>query len=153
MKTVYPFNNQIETGLRSLFILTSTFPKSFDLDYLVCLDYLCVHSGDIDADMPSLHPASPNRDGEIYVRRAIIEEGLNLFISKHLIHQLFTEEGIEYAATETAAPFLDTLTSEYATNLQIRAKWINNKIIDKNKEELQRIIKQQSSDFVFQLLR
>ncbi len=152
MTTIYPFNNQVETGLRSLCILTATFPKSFDLDYLVCLDYICVHSGDIDKHMPSLHPALPNRDGEIYVRRAIIEEGLNLFVAKHLIHRLYTDTGIEYAATEGASPFLDNLSSVYANNLKDRAKWINKIVIERSKIELERIIKRQSSDFVFQLL-
>lgn len=152
MIPIYPFNNLIETGLRSLFILTASYPNSFDLDYLVCLDYICVHSGDIDKEMPSLHPATPNRNGEIYVRRAIIEQGLNLFTNKHLIHKLYLESGIEYCATESASPFVDNLNSIYSKSLQIRSRWIKNTIISKTKTELEQIIKRQSSDFVFQLL-
>ncbi len=152
MIPIYPFNNLIETGLRSLFILTASYPNSFDLDYLVCLDYICVHSGDIDKEMPSLHPATPNRNGEIYVRRAIIEQGLNLFTNKHLIHKLYLESGIEYCATESASPFVDNLNSIYSKSLQIRSRWIKNTINSKTKTELERIIKRQSSDFVFQLL-
>lgn len=81
---IYPFNNSIETGLRTLCILSAMFPHSYDLETLVCMDYLCVHTGDFDQEMESLHPENPHRAGELFVRRNVIEEGIALFISRGL---------------------------------------------------------------------
>ncbi len=153
MTAIYPFNNRIETGLRSLFILTYCYPRTFDLDYLVCLDYLCVHSGDFDKNMPSLHAATPNRGGEIYVHRAIIEEGLNLLYAKHLVHKCYLQTGIEYSATEESAPFIDSMGSEYCKRLHVRSTWIKHTISSNSKTELEKMIKQQATDFLFQVLR
>jgi hypothetical protein len=152
LNQIYPFNNSIETGLRSLCILTACFPAKFDLDYLVCLDFICVHSGDFDSEMPSLHAATPNRAGEVYVRRAMIENGIHLLIHNNLIIRLYTDSGIEYQASETASPFVENLLSRYSQNLFKRADWLRRKMIMKNKHELEEMIKKQSSDFLFQTL-
>jgi hypothetical protein len=46
-RKINPFNNNLETGLRVLSILNATFPKSYDLQSIVYLDYLTVHSGEV----------------------------------------------------------------------------------------------------------
>ena len=52
------FNSALETGVRSLVILAANFPAALDLQRLVDLDYLVVHSGDVDGPK-SLHPPLP----------------------------------------------------------------------------------------------
>ncbi len=55
-----PFNSPIETGIRTLAILTAVFPRSLDLQYLVYFDYLVLHSGDVEAAERVCTPQSHN---------------------------------------------------------------------------------------------
>lgn len=139
-KNINPFNNSVESGLRILTILNEAFPKSFDLQNLVYLDYLTIHSADIDKTTQSLHPAVPYRSGEIMVRSSIIERGINLFIAKNLIEKLYNINGIEYKATENAMPFLESLEEIYSINLQEKACWAIGKFLEHSKQELKNIM-------------
>lgn len=117
-----PFNSPLETGTRSLEILFAAYPSAFDLERLVEMDYLVVHSGDADGP-ESLHAALPMRAGELLVRRALIEKGLLLMMSRKLILRIPAEDGFDYVASEAAAPFLSVLTSTYSQKLKQRAQW------------------------------
>lgn len=139
-KNINPFNNSVESGLRILTILNEAFPKSFDLQNLVYLDYLTIHSADIDKTTQSLHPAVPYRSGEIMIRSSIIQKGLNLFIIKKLIEKQYNINGIEYKATENAMPFLESLEETYSTKLQEKANWVVSKYSKHNKKELKSIM-------------
>ncbi len=130
---INPFNNNIETGLRVLTILNATFPKAYDLQSILYLDYLTVHSGDISIENKSLHPPVPNRKGEIFVRREIIYSSLELFISKGLIKRLYLENGIEYVASESSTTFLESLNEEYSIKLQTMSNWVN-EFVNKHQE-------------------
>lgn len=140
IKNINPFNNSVESGLRILTILNEAFPKSYDLQNLVYLDYLTIHSADIDKTMQSLHPAVPYRSGEVLVRSAIIEKGINLFIAKNLIEKLFNSNGLEYKATENAMPFLESLEEAYSINLQEKASWAIGKFLKHSKQDLKNIM-------------
>lgn len=120
------FNSPLETGIRSLAILVAGYPNAFDLQRLVELDYLVVHSGDAGGP-ESLHVPLPHRAGELLVRRGLIEKGLMLMISRGLVLRLPQQAGIEYSASENAAPFLATLSASYTGNLRNRAKWTVNR--------------------------
>jgi hypothetical protein len=139
-KKINPFNNSVESGLRILTILNEAFPKSFDLQNLVYLEYLTIHSADIDKTTQSLHPAVPYRSGEIMVRSSIIEEGLKLFIIKKLIEKQYNTNGIEYKATENAMPFLESLEENYSIKLQEKANWAIGKYSKHTKKELKSIM-------------
>lgn len=117
-----PFNSPLETGIRSLEILVAAHPEAFDLERLVEMDYLVVHSGDANGP-ESLHAALPMRAGELLVRRALIEKGLLLMMSRNLIQRISSEDGFYYFAGDTAAPFLVSLTSIYSKRLRERAQW------------------------------
>jgi hypothetical protein len=132
--------NSVESGLRILTILNEAFPKSFDLQNLVYLDYLTIHSADIDKTTQSLHPAVPYRSGEIMIRSSIIQKGLNLFVIKKLIEKQYNINGIEYKATENAMPFLESLEETYSTKLQEKANWAVSKYSKHTKKELKSIM-------------
>jgi hypothetical protein len=119
-----PFNSPIETGLRSLFVLTAAFPIPCSLQRLVILDYLLVHSDDIPGGPSGLHPQTPHRSGEILVRRGLLQAGLLLYQSRGLIETVYTKEGVFFAATEHSAAFLDALSTRYASGLRDRADWV-----------------------------
>ncbi len=124
IEPVRVFNGPVEVGLRSLVLLLEVFPDTLDLQRLVALDYLLIHSGDFNQGPRSLHPPSPMRAGEVAVRRGLIDDGLHLYRSRGLIEQVPTDSGFEYSAAENAAPFLDALASSYVASLRERGTWI-----------------------------
>ena len=133
-----PFNSSLETGIRSLIILVAAYPVPFDLDRLVEMDYLVVHSGDANGP-ESLHAALPMRAGELLVRRGLIEKGLLLMMSRNLIQQIPAEDGFNYVAGDAAAPFLASLTSIYSQRLKERAQWAVEQFIDMATSEIRQI--------------
>jgi hypothetical protein len=104
-------------------LLAESFPTPLDLQRLVILDYLLVHSGDIDGGPPSIHPPSPLRAGEVSIRRGLLENGLHLFAMKGLIRQTIDKSGIHYVAEDLAVTFLDALRSDQVQRLRSRANW------------------------------
>jgi hypothetical protein len=118
------FNTPLECGLRSATLLLAAYPATCDLQRLVQYDYLVVHSGDVEDGPPSIHPATPNRSGELLVRRSLVEDGLAFMSHKQVVEPQFSEGGIAYKAGEYAAVFIDALSSEYARTLRERAAWV-----------------------------
>lgn len=116
------FNSPLETGIRALEILVAAYPAAFDLERLVEMDYLVVHSGDADGP-ESLHAALPMRAGELLVRRGLLENGLLLMTSRNLIQRIPAKDGFDYIAGDAAAPFLASFTSTYSQKLNERALW------------------------------
>ncbi|WP_347403966.1 ABC-three component system middle component 2 [Mesorhizobium sp. WSM4887] len=116
------FNSPLETGMRSLAILLAAFPESYDLQKLVELDYLTVHTKDAGGP-DSLHAPLPLRAGELLVRRELVERGLMLMVSRALVERTVSSEGITFSATDKASPFVALLEAEYALALLDRAKW------------------------------
>lgn len=123
MKIPKVFNGPVEVGLRSVVVLLEAYPDGLDLQRLVTLDYLVVHSGDVAGGPASLHPPSPLRAGEVAVRRTLIENGLHLYACRGLLTRGFAPDGIRYFAEDTAASFLDAMQSDYVNSLRSRAQW------------------------------
>ncbi|TRD00143.1 threonine transporter [Mesorhizobium sp. WSM4303] len=133
-----PFNSTLETGMRSLAILVAAFPAMFDLHRLVEMDYLVVHSGDADGP-ESLHTPLPLRAGELLVRRGLIEKGLLLMMSRGLVKRIPSNDGFSFVATETAWPFISSLTADYSRRLSERAEWAVDRFQDVATEDIRRI--------------
>ncbi len=123
--------------MRSLAILHAAYPLAFDLQRLVEMDYLVVHSGDAGGP-ESLHAALPLRAGELLVRRGLIEKGLILMMSRGLVRRLPMQEGFNYIASETAAPFIASLSDEYSMNLKERAVWTVERFGEMSTDEVRR---------------
>ncbi len=145
-----PFNSPLETGIRSLTILTAVFPQALDLQYLVFFDYLAVHSGDVGGP-ESLHAPLPLRSGELTVRRGLIERGLFLMMSRGLVERLVSSDGFQYSASDSASAFLSMLRSQYISKLKERAEWVAETFGEYTLEELQaverRFFKEWSTQF------
>ncbi|ABC28821.1 putative threonine efflux protein [Hahella chejuensis KCTC 2396] len=133
------FNSALETGVRSLVILTANFPDALDLQRLVDFDYLVVHSGDVGGP-ESLHPPLPMREGELLVRRRIIESGLSLMMSRGLITRIAHAEGIVYQASDYAKPFVDSLATPYMLLLIEKANWVATTFSNMDTSELHKLI-------------
>lgn len=121
-----PYNSALETGLRSVCILSAAYPSKFDLQTLLAFDHLTVHTGDIAGAPTSLHPNVSQRNGELLVRRRLVEEGLLLMESKNLVCRVTSEDGFYYQAADLASVFIDSLTSKYFIELNKRAEWAVN---------------------------
>lgn len=120
----FVFNSPLETGIRSLSILTVEPSTRFDLQQLTAFDYLVVHSGGLKGGPVSLHPDTPNQAGELVIRRSLVEKGLLLMEYKNLVSKLSLDDGLFYEATELACVFIESLTNEYIRELTYRARWV-----------------------------
>jgi len=118
-----PFNTPLETGIRLVILLTEAYPNLFSLDRLVMLDHILVHTNDFGGPT-SVHPPSPYRVAEPYVRRELVQRSLVLFRSRGLVSEVPTAEGFLWQAGEPAAPFVECLTTKYHQLLCARAKWV-----------------------------
>jgi hypothetical protein len=123
MKTPALFNGPVEIGMRAAMVLANAFPERLDLNRLVILDYIVVHSGDFPDGPPSLHPPTPLRAGEVSVRRGLLENGLHLLAMKGLVARHLDDSGITYSANSEVTTFLDALSSGYAHSVRNRAEW------------------------------
>lgn len=119
-----PFNSSVEAGLRALCLLAAAHPDAYELQRLLTFDYLVVHSADLPGGPISLHPATPQRSGELLVRRRLVEDGLLLCVSRGLLDRRFEPNGFRFAANERTASFLDSLTAHYTDHLRQRAHWV-----------------------------
>lgn len=117
------FNGPLEAGIRAVSILAASFPQAYDLQRLVALDYLLVHTGDIDGP-DNLHPPTPMHSAELLVRRRLVEQSLLLMMTRQLVEREVTSEGIRYVAGENAATFLSSVSSSYLVALRGRATWL-----------------------------
>lgn len=117
------FNGPLEAGVRAVAVLVAAYPQAFDLQRLVALDYLLVHTGDIGGP-DSLHPPTPMHSAELLVRRKLVEHSLLLMMTRDLVQREAVPDGIRYKAGEGAAPFLTALQSTYVAALKERAAWL-----------------------------
>lgn len=136
-----PFNSPLETGLRALTVLNAIYPRASDIQRLMTYDYLLVHSADADGP-ESLHPGTPQRNGELLVRHALVQNGLYLLLSRVLVERIPEESGIVYRAMDSAQSFLDNLGSEYIRGLRTRADWIATTFGDMSDDELNEFVGQ-----------
>lgn len=106
---------------------------------LVIFDYFIVHSDDLPDGPPGLHPQTPYRSGELLVRRGILQDSILLYASRGLIDRRYSSEGVYFAASETAAAFLDALTSRYVRLLRDRADWLVASLGDRSDADIEQI--------------
>lgn len=117
------FNGPLESGMRTLALLASSYPRTFDIGQLTALDFLLVRTNDFNGP-DNLHPPSPIQAPDATVRRKTVQHGIDLMLSRDLIERTATVRGIEYAASDSAIPFLEALSSAYIKRLRERADWI-----------------------------
>jgi hypothetical protein len=127
---VNPLNSPVEVGIRTLVLLTQTFPRRMDVAQLVYMDHAMLHSGDLDDGPASLHPDLPVGPGELGMRRRLIEQGLVVLLRAGLAEITVTEDGLAYGATEESESFLGIMQSPYVHALKDRAAWLVAAYID-----------------------
>ena len=73
------------------------------------------------------------------MRRRLVDQGLLLMMSRGLVSRLPSQNGFSYLATESAAPFISSLTSDYFRQLVVCAKWAVKRFENVATEEVRRI--------------
>lgn len=137
------FNSALETGIRALVLLEAFHPRRCDLTEMTWLDHLVVHTEDIGEDAPvSLHPDLPNRTGELFVRRRLVEHSLRLMQRLHLVDVEDTEDGIVFSASEEAPSFLDLLQAPYTVELKRRAQWMAYRFAELSTGEIKAVVEE-----------
>ncbi len=123
------FNSPFEIGLRALIILSVSYPLKLDIQRLIYLDYLVLHTEDIGLQgaPKSIHPATPHRSGEIVVRRKAMQAGLDMMYRKTLLEMVYDEDGISYVASELTVAFLNLIESDYCRLIHNNANWVSQK--------------------------
>jgi hypothetical protein len=129
------FNSPLEAGLRAVIILDAFSPEAFDLKTLSLLDYFLVHTGDAGGP-ESIHPDLEAREGEYFIRRRLVEEGIALMVRGFLIDRLHEEDGISFRACDAAGAMVDLMNTPYNTRLKTAAQWIANKASENGLERL-----------------
>ena len=136
------FNSPLETGIRAVVVLEAFYPRACNISELTWFDHLVVHTGDFgNGEVPeSIHPALPNRTGELLVRRGLVEESLKLMQVNHLIEVMESENGIHFSASEDAPFFLDLLRAPYTIQLKERAQWLASTFANMSSEEINKMV-------------
>ncbi|MCX5121189.1 hypothetical protein OG992_28830 [Micromonospora sp. NBC_00362] len=123
MNITPPLNSPLEVGLRVVFLLSSAFPLSFDLDALAQLDHALLHTGQNDGPA-SIHPELPGSIGELAIKRDLVKSGIDAMMRAGLVVAKPTNAGFAFQASENAPPFVSVLSSRYAESLRARADWV-----------------------------
>lgn len=115
-------NSPLELGLRTLVVLTVSFPRELDIDRIVLMDYCLLRSEDLGGP-PSVLPAIATRGGELGIKRTVLEHGIQVMLRAGLIDVVVSSKGLNYRASEAAAPFLRLVSSPLLDKLRQAAEW------------------------------
>jgi hypothetical protein len=64
------------------------------------------------------------------VRRKIVQDALNLMMTRNLVSRSVDKSGIRYGAGEMAAMFMDSLQTSYLARVKDRAGWLVKHLAD-----------------------
>lgn len=140
------FNSRLEAGIRAVVVLEALRPVSADLSEMVLFDHVVVHTADLGGP-PSLHAEVPSRRGELLVRRQLVEAGLELMRSCHLVERRGTDTGFEWRASEEAASYVALLEAEYSARLRTCAEWVGQRVRRTTKEEFKTAVRAELGDW------
>ncbi len=135
------FNGPLEAGVRSVALLVAAYPAAYDIQQLTIFDYLLVRTSELDGP-ESLHPPSPIQSPVATVRRKLVQDGINLMISRSLICREPSLAGIMFVAGDAAAPFLESMASPYLARLKERADWVAGYFQDRPQETINETVQE-----------
>ena len=111
------YNTISEVGARLLIILGSG-KSTMSLERLQMYDHIILHLGDIQGNLPSIHPANPSHSSEIVAKRQLIRSAITSMALKGLVTVKYTNSGFLYASNKMTESFLNILTSNYSKKVR-----------------------------------
>lgn len=139
-KRVLTFNGPLEAGIRAVAVLAAAFPRTYDLQRLTAFDYLLVYTHQLGGP-DDLHPKTPIHAPATEVRRKVVQDALNLMMTRDLIVRMVDNSGIRYGAGEMAAVFMDSLQSTYLARMKERAGWLVEHLADYEDSEFDSLMR------------
>lgn len=133
------FNSPEEVGVRILFILDIC-GKRMSSQRIMYYDYFALHLNDIDNKYESLHPDNPNHSSEIAVRRILVNDGLNLMVSKGLVNIKYSKTGIYYQRNQITASFVALFQNGYVERLKEYIEVVDEKFSDYSDKQIYNFI-------------
>lgn len=133
-------NTPTEIGMRCLFLLQDVYPKSYNIEKIMYLDYLAIYSRDSQMVDDSLHPEHPMRSIELFSKQELFREALLLIASKRLVDVIYDEMGITYKANINTRWFLSGIENNYSIELVKKIKIINEKFKDMPEQSIRKFI-------------
>ncbi len=111
------------------------YPQTYDLQRLVALDYLLVHTGDIEGP-DNLHPPTPMHSAELLVRRKLVEQSLLLMMTRDLVEREVTSEGNQVRRRRECCDVpVISIFQLFAGSLPERAVWLVETVGDLTDEQ------------------
>ncbi|MFJ4109425.1 ABC-three component system middle component 2 [Oerskovia enterophila] len=139
-------NGPFELANRILYILDAAWPQGVTFNSLALLDYALVHSEELGGP-PSLHPATPGKQGELAVRRPTLQTAIALLIRHGLIDATATDAGIAYSASESAGAFVELIQSDQGVRLRERSEWIAGNLVGLTRDQLREVLRGITSEW------
>ena len=115
-------NGPLEVGLRILVILEAQFPRALNVDDLLVLDHVALHSDDFSGP-GSLHPALPLRPADVGARRDGIRHGVEMLTHRGLAAPALESDGILFRASERSHSIVALIESHYLRLFRDRVRW------------------------------
>jgi hypothetical protein len=140
------YNSPLETGIRAVVVLEHLRPVRADLPEMMLFDHVVVHTGD-HGGPESLHTAVPKRQGELLVRRRLIQHSLHLMRQCHLVDETHDASGISYHATEEAAAYVELLETPYSEHLKRCSVWIRGEVERHTKDGFKERLRERIGDW------
>ncbi len=134
------FNSRVEAGIRAVVVLELLRPETADLTEMVLFDHVVVHTGDLGGPT-SLHVDVPGRQGELLVRRRLLETSLQMMRRCHLLEEIGEEQGLVWRASDEAASFLELLETPYSMRLKSCAAWLATQVQERTKAGFEEFVR------------
>lgn len=141
--SIQTFNTPLEAGLRALFVLVASGRRALDLQRLIYFDYAMIHTAEFGGPT-SLHPSTPSRGAQLLVRRALLQDGLELMRSRDLINRRYAASGIGFQATGVGSHLTEQFASRYSELLRERASWVVMEMNDRSDSQLRTLFASQT---------
>jgi hypothetical protein len=109
-------NGTFEMALRLLAILT-TCHKSFTVERIAIYSYFCIYLTDYNSKENSVHPAIPFRNSNYINNKQVINNAIEMLLSKGLIEPAFTNSGLMIQSSKMGDALYGRIESAYKDEL------------------------------------
>ena len=133
-----------EISLRILLMLNEANEQSFTLDKIVAFDFIAVYASDFGLSKSNLHGYSSYRFGEFAGRRELGRNGIKQLVLNATAIALCSENGFEYAISQSGKNFACKMSCEYANAYRELILKVLLELGDKSEKSLYEIISQRT---------
>lgn len=130
------FNSPFDAGLRCLLLLSCISPNAATIDRISAYDFITIYSKDFDISHNNLHGDSTFNFSELASKRASCNDGIKEFILAGLVSINRTKKVFTYNINHRGRKYVESLSSDYATQYYSIAKKVHTKFSGVSDEEI-----------------